>query len=241
MFRNKVFILVSVLIVASMVLAACAPQTVVQTVVVTEEVMVEGETVVQEKVITATPEPMEEKPAFLAADGMVPCLPLPEGMAISHTPVAQTSAPEKASAAKVYGKLEASSLQQAGKVYRVGVFEDVTSLNFFQANGPDNTVWNSYMLPKRLSLYTLADKIFTFVPWVAAELPPPLAEENGKWVTTVKMREDVTWSDGTPLTAADVAFTENAILKFGIISGNFQDWADGNFLEFSRGSGCLQR
>jgi len=233
MLRNRLFILVSVLIVTSMILAACAPQQVevVKTVIVTEVVQVEGETVVQEKVITATPEPVGEKPAFLAADSMVPCLALPEGMATSHQTVAQTSAPEKASASKVFGKLEASSLMQTGKVYRVGVFEDVTSLNFWQANGPDNTVWNSYMLPKRLSLYTLADVTFTFVPWVAAEMPPPLVEENGKWVTTVKMREDVVWSDGKPLTAADVAFSANIILKFGLISGNFQTYADGNFLE----------
>src|SRR5512136_1701461 len=87
------------------------------------------------------------------------------------------------------------------------------------------------MLRKRLSLFTSADVTFTFVPWVAAELPPALTEENGKWVTTMKMRQDVKWSDGTPLTAEDVAFTENTILKFGLISGNFQDWADGNFLE----------
>jgi ABC-type transport system substrate-binding protein len=219
--------------ITSMILAACAPQQVevVKTVIVTEVVEVEGETVVQEKVITATPEPVEEKPAFLAADGMVPCMPFPEGFELSK-PTAQTSAPSIASAAsKVFGKPEAAPQKQTGAVYRVGVFEDVTSLNFWQANGPDNTVWNSYMLPKRLSLYTLADAIFTFVPWVAAELPPPLAEENGKWVTTITMRDDVVWSDGTQFTAEDVAFTANTILKFGLISGNFQDWADGNFLE----------
>ena len=230
MFRNKLLILVSVFIIASILLAACQPQEVVQTVVVTEVVEVAGATQVVEKVITATPEPVEEEVAFLAADGMVPCQPLP-AMAISHPEVAQSSGPEMASASKFFGAPQLAPERQTGKVYRVGVFEDVTSLNYFQANGPDNTVWNSYMLPKRLSLYTLSDATFTFVPWVAAEMPPPLTEENGKWVTTIKMREDVTWSDGTPLTAADVALTENTILKFGLISGNFQDYADGNFLE----------
>src|SRR4030067_818693 len=122
---------------------------------------------------------------------MVPCQPLPE-MAISHPAVAQRSPPEVASASKVFGAPQLAPERQGGKVYRVGVFEDVTTLNFWQANGPDNTVWNSYMLPKRLSLYTLADATFPFVPWVAVGLPPALAEENGKWVTTVKMREEVT-------------------------------------------------
>ena len=98
MFRNKLLILVSVFIIASILLAACQPQEVVQTVVVTEVVEVAGATQVVEKVITATPEPVEEEVAFLAADGMVPCQPLPEGFAISHSEVAQSSAPEIASA-----------------------------------------------------------------------------------------------------------------------------------------------
>jgi oligopeptide transport system substrate-binding protein len=66
--RNKLFLVVSVLIMASMALAACAPapaptappaEVVVETVVVTE--VVEGET--QTIVITATPAPEEPAPA----------------------------------------------------------------------------------------------------------------------------------------------------------------------------------
>jgi glucose/mannose transport system substrate-binding protein len=52
--------LVLVLLTAGLLLAACAApaaETIVETVVVTEEVQVEGETVVQEVVVTATPEP----------------------------------------------------------------------------------------------------------------------------------------------------------------------------------------
>jgi ABC-type transport system substrate-binding protein len=233
MLRNKLFVLVSVLIATSMVLAACAPQQVevVKTVVVTEIVEQAGATQVVEKVITATPEAPQEQPAFLAADSMVPCKPLP-AMALSNPSVAQAVTPDIASAStKIWGAPKAVPDRQGGKVYKVGVHEDVTSLNYFQANGADNTVWNSYMLPGRLTMFALSDKTFTLVPFVAAEMPPPLTEENGKWVTTVKMREDVTWSDGTPFTAEDVAFTANTILKFGFISGNWQQWYDGNFLE----------
>ena len=233
MIRNKLFILVSIIIIASMILAACAPpKEVVKTVVVTEKVTVAGTPQVVEKVITATPEPVQEQPAFLKAEGMVACKPIPQVALSSQPVVAQSPAPAVANAAaKVFGAPKPAPEPQAGKVYKVGVFEDATSLNYFQANGPDNTVWNSYMLPGRLSLFALADVTFTFVPFVAAEMPAPLTEENGKWVTSIKMRQDVKWSDGTPLTADDVAFTENTILKFGIVSGNFQTYADANFLE----------
>jgi ABC-type transport system substrate-binding protein len=233
MVRNKLFILVSILITASIVLAACAlPKEVVKTVVVTEKVIVAGTPQVVEKVITATPAPVQEKPAFLKAEGMVACKPIPQVTFSSQPAVAQSPALAAANASsKVFGVSKPTPESQVGKVYRVGVFEDVTSLNFWQANGPDNTVWNSYMLPGRLSMFALSDVTFTFVPFVAAGMLPPLTEENGKWVTTVKMRQDVKWSDGTPFTAEDVAFTANTVLKFGFVGGSWQHWYDANFLE----------
>jgi peptide/nickel transport system substrate-binding protein len=61
--QHKLFMVFSVLLVLSMVLGACTtPQPVVQTVVVTQEVMVEGEPQIQEIVVTATPEPTEAPP-----------------------------------------------------------------------------------------------------------------------------------------------------------------------------------
>jgi ABC-type transport system substrate-binding protein len=121
--------------------------------------------------------------------------------------------------------------QQGGFVYRVGVFEDVTTTNYWAANGPDNTVWNSYMLPQRLTMYGLSEKFFTFVPSVAKELPGPLTQEGDVWTVTILLRDDFQWSDGTPFTANDVAWTANTVLKLGLISGNWSSWYDGNYLQ----------
>jgi len=69
--KKNIFIVFAMLIIASMVLSACAqptPQTVIETVVVTEVVEKEGETIVETKVVevevevTATPEPEETEP-----------------------------------------------------------------------------------------------------------------------------------------------------------------------------------
>ncbi len=67
--RNKLFLVSSLLIIASMVLAGCAGETVVETVVVTElvEVPGEAEVQVQEVVVTATPVP-EVMAEFNSAD-----------------------------------------------------------------------------------------------------------------------------------------------------------------------------
>lgn len=61
--QHKLFMVLSVLLALSMVLGACTtPQPVVQTVVVTQEVMVEGTPQVQEVVVTATPVPPTAPP-----------------------------------------------------------------------------------------------------------------------------------------------------------------------------------
>jgi peptide/nickel transport system substrate-binding protein len=61
--QHKLFAVFSIMLVLSMVLGACTtPQPVVQTVVVTQEVMVEGKPQIQEVVVTATPEPTEAPP-----------------------------------------------------------------------------------------------------------------------------------------------------------------------------------
>jgi ABC-type transport system substrate-binding protein len=239
--KQKVLIFLSALMVLSMILAACAPaqpQEVVTTVVVTEVVEVEGETVVEEKVITATPaeeeEMEEEMPAAagpIPADEMIPCQPIPEVAGINMEQVS-FSVPEIAADVPQPVAAPQAQLNQGGNVYRVGVFEDVTTTNFWAANGPDNTVWNSYMLPKPPSLFTLTDKYFTFVPSLAAvTTPEPLVEEGEFWVTEIPIKEGLVWSDGEAITAEDVAFTANAVLGLGLISGNFQQWYDANYLD----------
>jgi ABC-type transport system substrate-binding protein len=247
---SKGVIVFSILVIASLVFSACQtaaapgePEVIRETVVVTQ--MIEGTPV--EVVITQTPgeQPAQTTPSgpgeIIPAGEMVACLPLPDvpeaaafkGQSLAQVnpqPATVSRSPEKSSAA--YGKLAPVALQQGGDVYNVGVFSDVTTLNFWAANGPDNTVWNSYMLPPRLAMYGLSEQFFTFTPSAAAvNEPDPLVEEGGEWVTEVPMRQDITWSDGEPFTAEDVAFTANAVVDLGLISGNWSSWYDSNFLD----------
>lgn len=116
--------------------------------------------------------------------------------------------------------------------YRVGVFEDLTSTNYWVANGPDNTVWNSYVLsPTRMALYGLSDKRFQPIPIAAADFATPLEQEGSFWVSEVTLKDGLTWNDGEPFTAGDVAFTANTVLRFGLVAGNWVNWVDGNYLD----------
>ncbi|NPA92039.1 MAG: ABC transporter substrate-binding protein [Chloroflexi bacterium] len=98
--------------------------------------------------------------------------------------------------------------------YRLAIFEDLTTTNPWSYYGPNSTVWNGYVIGLMLpSLYGYSDQRFDWIPSLAADFPTPLEQEGDYWVSTVKMKEGVKWSDGEPITAEDVAFTVNAALQ----------------------------
>jgi peptide/nickel transport system substrate-binding protein len=239
--RQKVLILVSMLIIASMVLAACqpaaapTPERIVETIVVTQ--MVEGE--VQEVIITTTPAPVVEAAPEgpIMADGLVPCLPLPE-LAYGTGGAARTaSVAQAAPASSVSAELASMPGAQTQQItpagdYIVGTISDVTTINYWAANGPENSVYNSFMLPDKRALYTLSPKYFTLVPDLAANAEAPaLVEEGDMWVAEIPIRDDVSWQDGEPFTANDVVFTIQTVKDFGLISGNWSNWSDFNYLD----------
>jgi peptide/nickel transport system substrate-binding protein len=72
MSRKSIFLALSLVALVALALAACTPTEVVKTVIVTQEVVTEGETVIQEVVVTATPEP--EVPVEAEPRTLVLCL-----------------------------------------------------------------------------------------------------------------------------------------------------------------------
>jgi ABC-type transport system substrate-binding protein len=96
-------------------------------------------------------------------------------------------------------------------VYRIGMYEDPVSLNYWNYLGPGSSVWTQYVLSGyAASMYTLSDQRFDFVPSMATDLPPDPVQEGDVWIITVGMVDDAIWSDGEPITTNDVVFTHNA-------------------------------
>ncbi len=94
--------------------------------------------------------------------------------------------------------------------YRIALFEDPATVNYWNYLGPGSSVWSSYVLSGYTpGLYGLADKTFQFVPSLAEEIVDPVDNGDGTWTFTVPMKQGATWSDGEPIDANDVVFTHN--------------------------------
>jgi peptide/nickel transport system substrate-binding protein len=168
---------------------------------------------------TPTPQP--------TAEGQAPAQPTTAPAA----PATQaTDAPAPAAQPTAEPAPAASTVSE--EPYRIGIFSDVTTMNFWSYFGPNGSVWNSYVLtPQRISLYTVSDKNFDVIP-ALAEVPVerPLKQEGDKFVATIPLRQNVTWSDGTPVTANDVVFTAQTVLDLDL-PGNWSATFDGRYLE----------
>ncbi len=71
-------------------------------------------------------------------------------------------------------------------------------------------------------LYDLSVPDGEFKAQAASGDPSPIRQEGSQYTATVALRSDLRWTDGSPLTAEDVAFTVNTALAFQL---GF-DWAD---------------
>ncbi len=123
------------------------------------------------------------------------------------------------------------------KVYRLGIFEDLTTTNYWAFLGPDTTVWNSYVLSGgQPALYGYSDQRFDWVPSLADGFPSALKEEttDGKtfWTTEVSLKKGVKWSDGKDVTAPDFVFTAHTVLDLQL-SGNWSSIVDPEFFDHS--------
>ena len=108
-------------------------------------------------------------------------------------------------------------------IYRVGLQSDVDNMNPFSTY---NTIpWECFRVG--YNFLTWYDADFKPVPDLATEVPTlengGITDDGKVW--TFHIRPNVKWSDGEPLTARDVAYTYNRILRqeLGMYIGYFPD------------------
>lgn len=107
-------------------------------------------------------------------------------------------------------------------VYKIGLLDGVTTENFWAYFGSSPTVWDAYILaPTKASLYRIDPESLEIGPEIARELNDPTWNSEG-WKVDIELRGDMAWSDGTPLTAHDLAFTFETVRTLNLGG----QWAD---------------
>ncbi len=105
---------------------------------------------------------------------------------------------------------------------RQAILADLDGLNpwyLFDITG--SSYWN-YVITSAFypTIYTVSDQRWDWVPSIADGVPGPIVQEGEFYIGTAKLKAGLKWSDGSPLTARDVAFTANTALTFAL-SGNW--------------------
>ena len=117
--------------------------------------------------------------------------------------------------------------------FNIAIPDNVTANNVWAWLGTDATAYNfAVFLNRYPSLTGLSDVRYEWVPSISDGLPEPVMMEVGEGYTytvEVSVRDGLTWSDGSPLDANDVAFTANTVIDLGL-SGNWASSYDSAYL-----------
>jgi peptide/nickel transport system substrate-binding protein len=144
-------------------------------------------------------------------------------LALASPAGADTASPSGSSSASASASASASSSGPAGAsgnklTFTVGILHDVDSLNPF--TGIVTEAYEAYqVMYDYLSQYSAGD--FKPADQLATAVSP--SADGKTWTYTI--RTGVTWSDGQPLTAKDVAYTIDRIIK-----GTYEQTNWGNYV-----------
>ena len=100
---------------------------------------------------------------------------------------------------------------------RFALIGEAQQVNVWQLfDGTGSTYANRALLSGILAepVSSRSNGFFSFQPFAAEGLPSEVTQEGDIYSATVKLRADLKWTDGSPFTAEDVAFTANTILAF---------------------------
>ncbi|HUF14607.1 MAG TPA: ABC transporter substrate-binding protein [Acidimicrobiia bacterium] len=106
----------------------------------------------------------------------------------------------------------------AGGSLRIGLIANITTDNWWASLDTESASQNqAYLTNSKTTLFRLALPGFVYVPAMATtEAPVEPVQEGDVWVVEQPIHEDRTWSDGTPITANDLAFYFDTVKEFNL-------------------------
>ncbi len=122
-----------------------------------------------------------------------------------------SDAPASAPASDDPGTSEPPASAGAGGdlgTYTLGIFQDISTDNYWNYLDVGSNVWNQYVLgPNLNSAYATVMPGGELQPDLADGDLPEVTQDGDVWIGEFTLRDDVLWSDGEQLTADDVVFT----------------------------------
>ncbi len=109
-----------------------------------------------------------------------------------------------------------------GESFNVGFISNITTDNWFASLDTLSSTYNQAFLGNsKVALFDLSNPGFVYVPDIAATAEPVKAVQEGDiWVVEQPIRTDMSWSDGTPVTANDLAFYFDVTREFNLGSNH---------------------
>lgn len=109
-----------------------------------------------------------------------------------------------------------------GGSFSVGFISNITTDNWWASLDTESSTYNQAFLGNgKTSLFTISLPGFVHVQLAAAtETPVEAVQEGDVWVVEQPIREDMLWSDGTPVTANDLAFYFDTVREFSLGSNH---------------------
>ncbi|MFZ0012802.1 MAG: ABC transporter substrate-binding protein, partial [Acidimicrobiia bacterium] len=109
-----------------------------------------------------------------------------------------------------------------GAQFRIGMIANITTDNWFASLDTESQSQNqAYLTNSKMALFTTSLPGFVFVPQAAAtETAVEPVQEGDIWVVEQPVRDDITWSDGEPLTANDLVFYFDTVKEFNLGSNH---------------------
>ena len=115
-------------------------------------------------------------------------------------------------------------------VYKMAIFSDPQSQNYWNYLDTNNDVWTAYVMSgQAVSLYGISYPNYQLVTSSAAELVETSTDNgDGTWSYSVPLIEGYEWSDGTPVTANDWAWTFKIVKDLALIGSWNSVWPVGS-------------
>lgn len=102
--------------------------------------------------------------------------------------------------------------------FRIGLASGITTDNWWASLDTHQSIANDAFLGNgKTSLFVSSVPGFVYIPAAAAsDMPEEAVPEGDVWVVEQRLRRDMTWSDGRPLTAADLVFYFDTVREFDL-------------------------